>query len=169
VIALARSLLDLDLGVGAREWAMRACPLSDLRPTLSYISRAEVSSAAACYDPQAPIGRFAAQAERRYAKGGGASGARLFPENWSVAAAALCALRRMDKLHNARAIVSDFRLVGAAVFDRFTATREQTIWYYRRLARIFAHRLGHRDLVRSCEHEVANMTDYGVADDASAL
>jgi (p)ppGpp synthase/HD superfamily hydrolase len=36
-----------------------------------------------------------------------------------------------DKLHNARCIVRDFGLVGEALWGRFTATREQTAWYYR--------------------------------------
>jgi (p)ppGpp synthase/HD superfamily hydrolase len=42
-----------------------------------------------------------------------------------------------DKLHNARAILSDLRSVGIAVFDRFTAGREGTLWYYRQLADTF--------------------------------
>jgi (p)ppGpp synthase/HD superfamily hydrolase len=42
-----------------------------------------------------------------------------------------------DKLHNARAICSDVRQHGAGVFDRFTATRAETLWYYESLAREF--------------------------------
>ncbi len=45
-----------------------------------------------------------------------------------------------DKLHNARAIVEDLLRIGAAVFDRFSATRGQTLWYYTTLAEIFAQR-----------------------------
>ncbi len=45
-----------------------------------------------------------------------------------------------DKLHNARAIVSDLQSVGPAVFDRFTAGRDGTLWYYRQLADIFSKR-----------------------------
>jgi GTP pyrophosphokinase len=74
-----------------------------------------------------------------------------------------------DKLHNARAIVDDIRTIGEAVFERFTANRQQTIWYYRRLAGIFARRLRDPHLVRALEYEVANMTDYGAPSDASAL
>ncbi|MCC7540062.1 MAG: HD domain-containing protein [Deltaproteobacteria bacterium] len=36
-----------------------------------------------------------------------------------------------DKLHNARSIVTDLRRIGPAVFDRFTADRDLTLWYYR--------------------------------------
>ncbi|HEX7338686.1 MAG TPA: HD domain-containing protein [Rhodanobacteraceae bacterium] len=43
-----------------------------------------------------------------------------------------------DKLHNARAIVSDLHAVGGEVFERFKAGREGTLWYYGELARIFA-------------------------------
>lgn len=36
-----------------------------------------------------------------------------------------------DKLHNARSIVADLKRIGAEVFDRFTADRDLTLWYYR--------------------------------------
>jgi (p)ppGpp synthase/HD superfamily hydrolase len=45
-----------------------------------------------------------------------------------------------DKLHNARAIVSDLINEGPSVFDRFSSTTEQTLWYYRQLASIFNNR-----------------------------
>ncbi len=45
-----------------------------------------------------------------------------------------------DKLHNARAIVEDILNIGPSVFDRFTATQAQTIWYYESLAEIFSKR-----------------------------
>jgi (p)ppGpp synthase/HD superfamily hydrolase len=46
-----------------------------------------------------------------------------------------------DKLHNDRAILSDLRSIGPAVFDRFKAGRGGTLWYYSRLAEIFQGRL----------------------------
>lgn len=45
-----------------------------------------------------------------------------------------------DKLHNARAIVSDLQNIGLRVFDRFSSSKEQTLWYYQSLADIFKHR-----------------------------
>jgi (p)ppGpp synthase/HD superfamily hydrolase len=45
-----------------------------------------------------------------------------------------------DKLHNARAIVSDLINDGPSVFDRFSSTQEQTLWYYRQLASVFSSR-----------------------------
>jgi (p)ppGpp synthase/HD superfamily hydrolase len=43
-----------------------------------------------------------------------------------------------DKLHNARAIVSDLRSLGPAMFDRFNGGREGTLWYYAALSETFA-------------------------------
>lgn len=45
-----------------------------------------------------------------------------------------------DKLHNARAIVADLQQVGPAVFQRFKAGRDGTLWYYQSLAQVFAKR-----------------------------
>jgi urea transport system substrate-binding protein len=46
-----------------------------------------------------------------------------------------------DKLHNARAIVSDQHAIGTAVFERFSASRDQVIWYYRTLADIYRDKM----------------------------
>lgn len=43
-----------------------------------------------------------------------------------------------DKLSNARAILDDLVAIGPAVFDRFTAKKEGTLWYYTELSRIFS-------------------------------
>jgi (p)ppGpp synthase/HD superfamily hydrolase len=45
-----------------------------------------------------------------------------------------------DKLHNARAILADLHTVGVSVFDRFTASKEETLWYYATLSEIFSRR-----------------------------
>ncbi len=45
-----------------------------------------------------------------------------------------------DKLHNARAIVSDLIATGSEVFKRFKAGREGTLWYYRAMADLFTQR-----------------------------
>ena len=47
-----------------------------------------------------------------------------------------------DKLYNARAIAADLRMMGQAVFDKFSVPRDQTLWYYRALRDIFVRRLG---------------------------
>jgi GTP pyrophosphokinase len=38
-----------------------------------------------------------------------------------------------DKLHNARAILADYRVLGEALWGRFNGGREGTLWYYRSL------------------------------------
>ncbi|MDO8346368.1 MAG: HD domain-containing protein [Rugosibacter sp.] len=42
-----------------------------------------------------------------------------------------------DKLHNARAILADYREIGESLWGRFNATRAQTLWYYRALVETF--------------------------------
>lgn len=46
-----------------------------------------------------------------------------------------------DKVHNATAIVADAAEVGARVWDRFTADRDETLWYYRAAHELLAARL----------------------------
>lgn len=43
-----------------------------------------------------------------------------------------------DKLHNARSILSDLRVHGSALWPRFTAGKEGSLWYYRSLVQVFA-------------------------------
>ena len=47
------------------------------------------------------------------------------------------ARRGLGKLHNARAIVADLRVIGGALFERFTAGKAGTLWYYGALAEAF--------------------------------
>ena len=42
-----------------------------------------------------------------------------------------------DKLHNARAILNDYREIGDALWERFNTGVEELLWYYRSLADIF--------------------------------
>lgn len=42
-----------------------------------------------------------------------------------------------DKLHNARSILADLRELGPAMFARFTAGRDEQLWYYRTLVQAF--------------------------------
>lgn len=42
-----------------------------------------------------------------------------------------------DKLHNARAILRDYRQIGDALWERFTAGKAGVLWYYRSLADAF--------------------------------
>ena len=42
-----------------------------------------------------------------------------------------------DKLHNARAILSDLRDIGEILWSRFTGKKKGTLWYYRSLVDAF--------------------------------
>ena len=55
---------------------------------------------------------------------------RSYLDHLETAADEIILVSGADKLHNARAIVSDLQSVGPAVFDRFTAGRDGTLWYY---------------------------------------
>ena len=46
-----------------------------------------------------------------------------------------------DKVHNARTIVSDLRVLGPVTLDRFTGGRDGTVWYYRTLSGHFSELL----------------------------
>lgn len=48
-----------------------------------------------------------------------------------------------DKLHNARSILRDLGVVGEELWDRFTGTKEQTLWYYRGVVEALAHDWDH--------------------------
>jgi len=39
-----------------------------------------------------------------------------------------------DKLHNARSVLSDYRVLGEDLWTRFNGKREGTLWYYRAVA-----------------------------------
>ena len=42
-----------------------------------------------------------------------------------------------DKLHNARAILTDYRQVGESLWGRFNGGKDGTLWYYRALTETF--------------------------------
>jgi (p)ppGpp synthase/HD superfamily hydrolase len=42
-----------------------------------------------------------------------------------------------DKLHNARSILNDYRVLGEAIWERFKGGKEGTLWYYRSLVQLF--------------------------------
>lgn len=44
-----------------------------------------------------------------------------------------------DKLHNSRALLMDYRLVGEDLWDRFNGKKEGTLWYYRSMVEAFKH------------------------------
>jgi (p)ppGpp synthase/HD superfamily hydrolase len=45
-----------------------------------------------------------------------------------------------DKLHNARALLADYRTYGPALWHRFNASESDILWYYQALVRLFRQR-----------------------------
>jgi (p)ppGpp synthase/HD superfamily hydrolase len=58
-------------------------------------------------------------------------------EHLRGAAPAVLRVSAADKLHNARAVLSDLRRYGNSVWGRFNGGREGTLWYYRQLVQVF--------------------------------
>lgn len=53
------------------------------------------------------------------------------------ASAPVCLVSAADKLHNARAILRDYRDLGEELWSRFNGGRDGTLWYYRSLLEAF--------------------------------
>jgi hypothetical protein len=66
-----------------------------------------------------------------------------------------------DKIHNARAILRDLRKpqIGKAVWDRFKASRKDTLWYYRELARSFQKLLKDQPAKMQLADELGEIVD----------
>lgn len=62
-----------------------------------------------------------------------------------------------DKLHNARAILTDLTTHGDSLFNRFTGKKEGTIWYYTELSKIYQSRLPDVIAVRELTNVVATI------------
>jgi GTP pyrophosphokinase len=63
-----------------------------------------------------------------------------------------------DKLHNARAIVADLRVVGEKVWKRFNAPKEDVLWYYGAVVDAFRANPAHPiAIVDELERVVAEM------------
>lgn len=52
-----------------------------------------------------------------------------------------------DKVHNARSIAHDHDRLGDELWDRFSASAAETVWYYRSLADVYERRLGGHPLI----------------------
>ena len=67
-----------------------------------------------------------------------------------------------DKLHNARAILFDYRVHGEALWKRFKGGRDGTLWYYRSLVQAF-RRHGVTPLVAELTRVVAEVDELAAA------
>jgi len=66
-----------------------------------------------------------------------------------------------DKVHNVRSLVFEYRRVGDQLWQRFSASQDQTIWYYQSLLEIFRRRSPdpHRPLVDELARALAVLED----------
>jgi (p)ppGpp synthase/HD superfamily hydrolase len=83
-----------------------------------------------------------------------------YVEHLNTAPASVRLVSCADKLHNARAILTDLRSIGSSVFDRFNAGREGTLWYYRQLADAFTQ-LGPPSLAAELNRTVQEIERLG--------
>lgn len=67
-----------------------------------------------------------------------------------------------DKLHNARSILSDLMDpdIGSRVWDRFKASRAETLWYYESLADIFMEKSPTRRLAVELKEVVDKLQNF---------
>jgi GTP pyrophosphokinase len=61
-----------------------------------------------------------------------------------------------DKLHNARSILKDYRILGEAVWERFKGGKEGSLWYYRALVEAF-RQTGSTPLIDELERVVSDL------------
>ena len=73
-----------------------------------------------------------------------------------------------DKVHNARAILSDYRVYREKLWDRFNASGPDELWYYRKLADTFTNRMPDSRLVGEFVRIVTELEDLAKEDDRSA-
>lgn len=59
----------------------------------------------------------------------------------------VAALKAADAIHNARSTSADLRQRGPVVWQRFRASPEQTLWYYREILALVRHWLGDHPIV----------------------
>lgn len=78
-------------------------------------------------------------------------------EHLSTAPDSVLLVSNADKLHNARSILTDLQEIGEVIWDRFTASREETLWYYRSLAEAFLQHSPHKRLANELDRVVAAM------------
>lgn len=74
----------------------------------------------------------------------------------TTAPASVRLVSNADKLHNARSILADFRRHGDALWSRFNASKEETLWYYRALVTAF-RTAGSNELVEELDRVVTEI------------
>jgi (p)ppGpp synthase/HD superfamily hydrolase len=65
-----------------------------------------------------------------------------------------------DKLHNARALLRDFRDVGGELWERFNVKDpREHLWYYQELLKVYRDRGSHKGMVEELSDAINALTD----------
>jgi (p)ppGpp synthase/HD superfamily hydrolase len=83
---------------------------------------------------------------------------RAYLDHLEEAAGPVLLVSCADKLHNARSILADYRRLGEPLWERFNSGRDDILWYYGELARVFTRR-GPESLASQLARVVASIQD----------
>ena len=61
-----------------------------------------------------------------------------------------------DRIHNIRSLAADYRQAGEAVWERFRANKEETLWFYREVFRSLIEAGENRSIFSVLEDEIKN-------------
>jgi len=79
-----------------------------------------------------------------------------------TASASVRLVSASDKLHNARSILKDYRLLGDEVWERFQGRKEGSLWYYRSLVKAF-RQAGSTPLIEELDRVVSELENLSGA------
>ena len=65
-----------------------------------------------------------------------------------------------DKLYNARAILEHYRVVGAEAWKRFKGGRDEQLWYFHELIKVYEKRCPDWRIVEELKRVVAELTRF---------
>jgi len=72
-----------------------------------------------------------------------------------------------DKLYNARAILEDYRELGPKVWERFKRGREQQLWYFDELLKVYGQKCESWRIVSELERTVGELIQISARESAS--
>ena len=73
-----------------------------------------------------------------------------------------------DKLYNARAILEDYRNIGAEVWRRFKRGRKEQLWYFNELIKVYEERCSDWRIVEELKRVVAELTHLSVGESSQS-
>jgi (p)ppGpp synthase/HD superfamily hydrolase len=82
---------------------------------------------------------------------------RLEPEGTLLVSAA-------DKLYNARAILEDYREIGAAIWSRFKRGRKEQLWYFDELIKIYEQRCPNWRIVSELKRVMGDLAELSAGE-----